>query len=165
MWWGFGDDQTLWKKTQSSIYELFTTSTYADVAPFVVHSASFGSEPIGDGVDGSNFISDLTAFRKQMNEYGIPVGISEDWDRDSMRSGEGLGEVGKQVVANTDIVHAHSELNLSRAERTCSTTCRQSCPTITLRPSRRPTKLGRTSKTRSLGSSKPFQINLVRSQR
>ncbi|ORY90145.1 hypothetical protein BCR35DRAFT_317079 [Leucosporidium creatinivorum] len=107
VWWGFSDDQTLWKKTHSSIYELFTTSTLADVAPFVVHSASFGSEPIGDGVDGSNFISDLTAFREKMNGYGIPVGISEDWNRDSMRSGAGLGDTGKEVVANTDIVHAH----------------------------------------------------------
>ncbi|GAA5882839.1 hypothetical protein JCM16303_002488 [Sporobolomyces ruberrimus] len=64
VWWGF-DDDTLWKKTQSSLYELFETSAVSTMAPYVVHSASFGSEPIGDGVLGDDFISELIEFRSK----------------------------------------------------------------------------------------------------
>lgn len=105
-----------WKTSEADLFDLFTTSSYASVAPYVVHSASFGSEPIGDGVDGGvdgGFIDDLGSFRKKMNGFGIPVGISEDWDRTAAgqtmnsTSGKGLGEVGAQVKANTDMVHAH----------------------------------------------------------
>ncbi|KAK4699802.1 histone acetyltransferase 1, partial [Phenoliferia sp. Uapishka_3] len=68
-----------------------------------------------DGVDGgtTQFIGDLAKFRSKMNGFGIPVGISEDWDRNSgstqmnSSSGAGLGWVGKLVQENTDIVHAH----------------------------------------------------------
>lgn len=109
--------QTLWKTGQANLYSLFTTSSYASIAPYVVHSASFGSEPIGDGVDGgtTQFIADLAKFRSTMNGYGVPVGISEDWDRNTgdmmmnSTSGTGLGWVGELVKKNTDIVHAHGE--------------------------------------------------------
>ncbi|KAL8293079.1 hypothetical protein RQP46_000773 [Phenoliferia psychrophenolica] len=115
VWWGFLDDQDLWETGQANIYSLFTSSDYAAVAPYVVHSASFGSEPIGDGVDGgpSDFVVDLAKFRKKMNNWGIPVGISEDWDRRetamamNATSGTGLGWVGTLVKSNTDVVHAH----------------------------------------------------------
>jgi len=59
--------QSLWKKGQSSIYELFTTSSHAEIAPYIVYSASFGSEPVGDWVDGDNFIQDLTSFRSKVS--------------------------------------------------------------------------------------------------
>lgn len=68
--------QELWRQTQASIYQLFTSSSYAAVAPYVVHSASFGSEPIGDGVGGGNFVADLKSFKTKMNSFGIPVGQS-----------------------------------------------------------------------------------------
>ena len=87
-----------------------TNPKYSAIAPYVFHSAEFGSEPIGDGVDGENFISDLAAFRTKMNGYGIPVAISEDWDRPgemSSSDGSGLGPVGKQVKANSDMLHGH----------------------------------------------------------
>ena len=87
-----------------------TNPKYSAIAPYVFHSAEFGSEPIGDGVDGNNFISDLAAFRTKMNGYGIPVAISEDWDRPGKMSssdGSGLGSIGKQVKANSDMLHGH----------------------------------------------------------
>ncbi|KAM0752462.1 hypothetical protein T439DRAFT_355307 [Meredithblackwellia eburnea MCA 4105] len=114
VWWGFSGNQNLWKTGQSNIYSLFTTSQYASIAPYVVHSASFGSEPIGDQVDGgaTQFVSDLQNFKAKMNGWGISVGISEDWDRTqdgmAMNTSSGaLGPVGLLVQANTDIVHAH----------------------------------------------------------
>lgn len=69
---------------------------YGPIAPYVVHSADFGSEPVGDGLDGGGeqFVADLGLFKKKMNSYGIPVGISEDWDRPGVMSGEnGIGLV------------------------------------------------------------------------
>lgn len=127
VWWGFEvrdtigfrakihslsqDDQNLWKKTQSSIYSVMESSKYGAIAPHVFHSAAFGSEPIGDGVDGDSFIGDLGSFRAKMNSYGIPVAISEDWDRPGTMSssdGSSLGDVGEQVKQNSDMVHGHA---------------------------------------------------------
>ncbi|GAA5923785.1 uncharacterized protein JCM15063_003764 [Sporobolomyces koalae] len=108
VWWGFQSDQTLWTKSQESIYELFETSSYRTLAPYVVYSASFGSEPIGDWVDGDNFVQDLTTFRSKMNSYGIPVGISEDWDRpDRMKQGDQVAGIGAQVLETTDVAQLH----------------------------------------------------------
>ncbi len=57
-----------------------------------------------------------------MNGYGIPVAISENWDmpgKMSSSSGVGLGTIGRQVKANTDMLHGHPMpfyLNKSEAE-------------------------------------------------
>ncbi|GAA5962956.1 hypothetical protein JCM3765_006728 [Sporobolomyces pararoseus] len=108
VWWGFQQDQNLWRQSQASVYEIFENSTYSQIAPFVVHSASFGSEPIGDWVDGDNFVADLALFRKKMNSFGVPVGISEDWDRPQrMKQDSSVFGIGKSVLNNTDIAHLH----------------------------------------------------------
>lgn len=89
---------------------MLTSGDYADIAPYVVHSIEFGTEPIGDGDDGDNFINDLKSFRSSVQSFGIPVGISEDWDRPgtmSASNGDGLGPTGSQILANSDVVHAH----------------------------------------------------------
>lgn len=85
---------------------------YGPIAPYVFHSADFGSEPIGDQVDGGSdhFINDLKSFKAKMNGYGVPVGISEDWDRPgtmSSNDGKALGNVGQQIKQNSDYAHAH----------------------------------------------------------
>ena len=82
------------------------------IAPYVVHSADFGSEPVGDGMDGggAQFVVDLGKFRQKMNSYGVKAGISEDWDRPGTMSGSngvGLASVGQGVKENSDYVHAH----------------------------------------------------------
>ncbi|KAK4940394.1 hypothetical protein LTR10_019500 [Elasticomyces elasticus] len=105
-----GDPLEYWQKITASILEIFTSSTYKDIAPYVFHSVEFGTEPIGDMDDGDNFINDLIDFKTAINPYGIPVGISEDWDRPGiMRANEteGLGPVGEQILPQSDFVHAH----------------------------------------------------------
>ena len=96
-----------------------TSSKYGAIAPYVFHSAEFGSEPIGDWVDDGpdQFVKDLAAFRSKMNSYGVPVAVSEDWDRKAndangnvaMRSEDGkrLAEVGQKIKDNSDQAHAH----------------------------------------------------------
>lgn len=43
-----------------------------------------------------------------MNSFGIPVGISEDWDRpDRMKVGSQLAELGAGVLDNTDVTQLH----------------------------------------------------------
>ena len=103
--------------TQASILSVIAHGPLASIAPYVFHSAEFGTEPIGDsddsldsGTDHTPFINALAAFRAALKPYGIPVGISEDWDRPGLMSGTngiGLGPVGEQVYANSDLVHAH----------------------------------------------------------
>ena len=61
-------------------------------------------------MDGGNFIQDLAAFKAKMNGYGVPAGISEDWDRPGTMSsddGQGLADMGQQVKNNSDYVHSH----------------------------------------------------------
>lgn len=80
-----------------------------------MHTAAFGSEPIGDQVDGGSwqFVSDLAKFQSKMNSFGIPVAVSEDWDRNgdgydmNSTTGNGVGAVGQSIKSNTDWVHAH----------------------------------------------------------
>ncbi|KAH8807990.1 hypothetical protein F5884DRAFT_752559 [Xylogone sp. PMI_703] len=112
-----GDALDNWQLTQASILKVLKSGPYAKVAPYVFHSAEFGTEPIGDsddslddGSDHSPFIVALASFRAALRPYGIPVGISEDWDRPNLMSGPngvGLGPVGKQIYENSDLVHAH----------------------------------------------------------
>ncbi|GAA5882838.1 hypothetical protein JCM16303_002487 [Sporobolomyces ruberrimus] len=108
VWWGFQDDQNLWRTGQESIYDLFENSSYADIAPYIVYSASFGSEPVGDWVDGDEFVPDLASFRLKMNSFGVPVGISEDWDRpDRMKTNSAVSGIGSEVLNNTDVAQLH----------------------------------------------------------
>jgi len=111
VWFNFGDGD-VWKQSQQAIIDVLEDSTYGKIAPYVFHSADFGSEPIGDGVDNGpdQFAKDLAVFKQKMNSYGIPAGISEDWDRPgtmSNNAGNGLASTGQKVKAASDYVHAH----------------------------------------------------------
>ncbi|KAJ4154750.1 hypothetical protein LMH87_000029 [Akanthomyces muscarius] len=109
VWTNFGGGD-VWKQSQQAIYDVLNNSKYKAIAPYVVHSAEFGSEPVGDGMDGDNFVTDLGRFRKTLNGHQIPVGISEDWDRPgkmSSNDGKSLGPIGKGVKANSDVAHIH----------------------------------------------------------
>ncbi|KAI1084506.1 glycoside hydrolase family 17 protein [Whalleya microplaca] len=111
VWTDFGESDQ-WKQSQQAIYDVLESSEFGPIAPYVVHSADFGSEPITDGMDGGGeqFIADLALFREKLNGYGIPAGISETWDmpgRMSSEDGSELGEIGAAVAANSDYCHAH----------------------------------------------------------
>ena len=110
LWWNFGNGN-IWKQSQAALFAVLD-GQYKDVAPYVFHSADFGSEPIGDGVDGSSaqFVKDLAVFKRRLNAVGVPVGISEDWDRPgtlSGNNGQGLTALGQQIAAESDYVHSH----------------------------------------------------------
>ena len=112
VWWGFGD-QNLWQQTKASILAVLEDDQLGPVAPYVFHSLAFGSEPIGDNVDNGNFINDLWAMKSALQPYGIPITISEDWDRPGTMSNSDftqLGSVGQQVAAAVDLVQAHGVL-------------------------------------------------------
>lgn len=111
IWWGF-ENQNLWKKSKAALLSLLQDPDLGVYAPYIFHSVAFGSEPIGDSVDGSHFLADLSAFKKAMQPYGIPVTISEDWDRPGSMSSEDsaqLGPVGKQVANVVDLLHVHGK--------------------------------------------------------
>ncbi len=102
--------QDVWRKSQQAIYDVLNNPAYKSIAPYVIHSIEFGSEPVGDGMGGDHFVEDLADFRATVASTHIPVGISEDWDRPgsmSSQDGRGLGPVGKGVKANSDVAHIH----------------------------------------------------------
>lgn len=110
-----------WSNIRDSIYSVFEDDQWKAIAPYVFHSADFGTEPIGDYVDGcdmtngqasdcSQFISDLKDFKTRMNGYGIPVGISEDWDRIGHLTNDDTGsltDLGSALDAASDFIHLH----------------------------------------------------------
>lgn len=113
VWWGFEANQSLWKLTADSIVTLLSDPKLGPVAPYVFHSIAFGSEPIGDDVDGgpTQFTADLITFKKRIEPFQIPVTISEDWDRPGIMSGQnwtGLGPVGMEIAPVIDLLHVHS---------------------------------------------------------
>ena len=116
VWWGFSSNQDLWKQTAASIISVLKDPKLGPIAPYVFHSIAFGSEPIGDFVDGGydQFIADLKVFKANVSSFGIPVTISEDWDRPGIMSGQnwtGLGPVGQELAPVVDLVQAHSKFH------------------------------------------------------
>jgi hypothetical protein len=102
--------QTVWQQSQQAIYNAINDPSVSAIAPYVVHWAEFGSEPVGDGMDQGNFVNDLGKFRATLNKKGILAGISEDWDRPGTMSGsngKGLASIGSGVKANSDFAHIH----------------------------------------------------------
>ena len=127
IWWGFGD-QNLWQQTKAAILSLLQDSQLGPVAPYVFHSLAFGSEPIGDGVDGDNFVGDLQAMKDALQPYGIPITISEDWDRPGIMSTDddsGLGPVGQQIAPVLDLLHVHGERTSKHVATVTTTTCQR----------------------------------------
>jgi len=115
-WPLIGDELDNWKLTQASFLKVLSSGLYAKIAPYIFHSVEFGTEPIGDSDDGTfngdyaPFIQDLKNFRALMKPYGIPVGISEDWDRPGIMSssdGTGIGPTGAEILPLSDFIHAH----------------------------------------------------------
>lgn len=110
IWFNFGDDNPgVWQASQQALLDVLTDERYQAIAPYVFHSADFGSEPIGDGVDGGNdqFVADLATFKSKLNAHGIPAGFSDDWDRDVLMSGDALTALGEKAKAASDYLHIH----------------------------------------------------------
>lgn len=113
VWWGFQSNQSKWKDTANSIIAVLEDPTYGPIAPYIFHSIAFGSEPIGDDLEGgpTNFTVDLKTFKVHVELFGIPVMISEDWDQPGIMSNSnwtGLGPVGEMITPVIDLVHVHS---------------------------------------------------------
>lgn len=109
VWWGFTSNQSLWLKTRAAILSVLSSEP---LAPFVFHSLAFGSEPIGDHVDGGpdGFIADLNATRGMLAPYGLPISMSEDWDRPgTLASADrtALGPVGVKIAPLMDNLQLH----------------------------------------------------------
>ncbi|WVR08297.1 hypothetical protein IAU60_005346 [Kwoniella sp. DSM 27419] len=113
IWWGF-DDQDSWKDSRDAMVAVFNSDEWKELAPYIVHSVAFGSEPIGDGVDGDSFLNDYKAFRAEMAQLGIPVAISEDWDQDGLATySEGnsnptaFTSYGRKLADASDLMQVH----------------------------------------------------------
>lgn len=122
--------QLSWEKVlETTLFETLAKSRYSKIAPYVIYAAEYLNEPVGDcdmcapGSAGNasepasikNLTMGMSDFRNEMHKFGIPAGISEDWDRPNLMSGApgsdglgvGLGPVGKALVPVLDFIHAH----------------------------------------------------------
>ena len=115
VWWGFGDPNA-WTASKDAMLQVLYSDEWKDVAPYVVHSVAFGSEPIGDNVQGGaeGFVAEYRAFKDALKPLGIPVAISEDWDRESLaQRSEGqdfpstLTALGQEILDTSDIMQLH----------------------------------------------------------
>lgn len=112
IWWGFESNQNLWRNSRDALFAVLRDPTYGPIAPFVFHSLAFGSEPIGDFVDGGSdgFIADLNATKQMLKPYGIPISMSEDWDRPGSLASQDrtkLGPVGQKIAPLMDNLQLH----------------------------------------------------------
>ncbi|KAH8703622.1 hypothetical protein BGW36DRAFT_414093 [Talaromyces proteolyticus] len=124
-----GNSLSLEAVLESTLFQVLSDSPYAAIAPYVIFAAEYLNEPVGDcdmcaaGSTGNpadpaslaNLTQGLTNFRNKMHQFGIPAGISEDWDRPNLMSGPpnadgvgvGLGVIGEAVAPIIDFCHAH----------------------------------------------------------
>ncbi|KZV77917.1 hypothetical protein EXIGLDRAFT_847916, partial [Exidia glandulosa HHB12029] len=112
IWWGFENNQDLWMLSRTAFFSVLNDPLYGPIAPYVFHSLAFGSEPIGDFVDGGydGFIADLNITRQMLQPYGIPISMSEDWDRAGILASDdrtSLGPVGIKIAPLMDNLQLH----------------------------------------------------------
>lgn len=111
VWFNFGDDDdgSIWKASRDAIVSVFNNDQYKAIAPYVFHSVDFGSEPVGDGVDGGNdqFVADLADFKNTINGFGVPAGFSDDWDREALLDGDSFTDIGQKALDASDYIHMH----------------------------------------------------------
>jgi hypothetical protein len=50
----------------------------------------------------------MSDFKAELAKYGVPLAISDDWDRGVYQTGSGLTDFGQKVNALDDLTMAHS---------------------------------------------------------
>lgn len=59
-------------------------------------------------LDDDTFVKDMLAWKDQLEQYGITIAISEDWDRQGrLTQGDGLTDFGKKVRDASDLLQLH----------------------------------------------------------
>jgi len=104
VFWDWQQNDKVMNQAENALLGVFTDSEVGKIAPYIIHSVAFGDEL---GEQGNYWISDMENFKTKLSKYGVPLTISDDWDRSVYKSGSGLSSFGKQVNSISDLTHAH----------------------------------------------------------
>jgi len=104
IFWDWGQNDPVMTKAENAFLGVFNNSEVGKIAPYVIHSVAFGDEL---GEQGNYWLSKMKDFKAKLTPYGVPLTITDDWDRDVYKSGNGLSSFGKQVNDLSDLTHAH----------------------------------------------------------
>lgn len=61
------------KAAENALLGAFTTSSVASIAPYIIHSVSFGDEL---GEQGDYWLSDMQSFKTKLATYGVLISVS-----------------------------------------------------------------------------------------
>jgi len=104
VFWDWQQNDKVMNEAENALLGVFTNSEVGSIAPYIIHSVAFGDEL---GEQDQYWVGDMTSFKGKLAKYGVPIAISDDWDRGVYKSGNGLSSFGKQVNALDDLTQAH----------------------------------------------------------
>ncbi|CAF1196221.1 unnamed protein product, partial [Didymodactylos carnosus] len=100
VWHGYGDEEKGWQERKKSLMTVLAKP----LSKYVIHSVSFGSEPLYSWSVGGgySYLNELMAIKAELKPLGIPLTVSE------MKYGYDVQSSIKQQVINAiDFVSAH----------------------------------------------------------
>eukprot|EP01117_Protostelium_nocturnum_P009675 TRINITY_DN3457_c0_g2_i3.p1 TRINITY_DN3457_c0_g2~~TRINITY_DN3457_c0_g2_i3.p1 ORF type:complete len:283 (-),score=67.74 TRINITY_DN3457_c0_g2_i3:49-897(-) len=104
IFWDWGPNNNLMYQAENALLGVFQDSEVGKIASYVIHSVAFGDEL---GEQGDYWLPLMKEFKGKLSQYGVPLTMSDDWDRDIFRNGNGLTDFGKKVNALSDLTHVH----------------------------------------------------------
>jgi len=104
IFWDWQQNDGIMNEAQNALMGVFTDGEVGKIAPYVIHSVAFGDEL---GEQGTYWLDKMKNFKNQLAKYGVPISMTDDWDRDTYKNGNSLNDFGRQVNQVQDMTHAH----------------------------------------------------------
>jgi len=104
IFWDWQQNDPIMDAAENAFLGVFTDNEVGSIAPYIVHSVAFGDEL---GEQGGYWLQPMASFKSKLAKYGVPLTISDDWDRGVYQTGHGLTSFGKQVNDLSDLTQAH----------------------------------------------------------
>jgi len=104
IFWDFQQNDALMTQAENAFLGVFNNTEVGSIAPFIIYSVTFGDEL---GEEGTYWLPKMKDFKSKLSKYGVPLTISDDWDRDVYKSGSGLSSLGNQTNDLSDLTNAH----------------------------------------------------------
>jgi len=104
VFWDWQQNDPVMTKAENGLLGVFNNSEVGSIAPYIIQSVAFGDEL---GEQGSYWLSRMKDFKAKLSKYGVPLSMTDDWDRAIYKTGNGLSSFGNQTNDLSDLTHAH----------------------------------------------------------
>jgi len=104
IFWDWQQNDPIMNAAENALLGVFTDPDVGSIAPYIIHSVAFGDEL---GEQGTYWLPDMKSFKSKLLTYGVPITITDDWDRAVYKSGSGFSSFGQQVNTLSDLTQAH----------------------------------------------------------